>query len=215
MTRTTRFGVLIAGLIAVAMLASAYENPLRDYSIREGYFLGRRKDEKTAQLLAQYVKRLPLPKFGPHVAEIEFRTPYEQVVLRARNAPDSYSSQQAAKEYREQADRVVVRVLIFLTPTFPAHTPLNVIQVEPVELRPEDFWREFGFQVSQDREIKARRVTGRPIYTANDFGLPGLSGAEVELEFDAADFAEKPVRVEVVAPDGHRASAEFDLQKLR
>ena len=215
MPRKVRFGAFGVGLIAIATLASAYECPLRDYSIREAYFLGRRKDEKTAQFLAQYVKRLALPKFGPHVAEIEFRTPYQQVVLRARNAPDGYSSQQAAQEYRAQAGRVVVRVLIYLTPTYPAHTPLHIVQIEPVELRPEDFWREFTFRVAQDDEITPRRISARPIYSANDFGLPGLMGAEVVLEFDATAFTEAPVRVEVVAPDGHRVSAEFDLEKLR
>lgn len=208
-------GVLLVGL-AVALAASAYENPLRDYSLREAYFLGRRKDEKTAQFLAQYVKRLPVPKQGPHVAEIELRTPYEQVVLRARNAPDGYSSQQATQEYRKQGDRVVLRVLIYLTPTYPAHTPIGPVQSEPVLVRPEDFWRDFDIRLFQENEVSPRDVRGRPIYTYPEFGLPGLVGAEVELEFEADDLApSEPARVEILTPDGQRISALFDLEKLR
>jgi len=67
------------------------------------------------------VKRPPLPKSGPHIAEVEFRTPYEQVVLRARQAPGSYSAQQAEEDYRAQPDLVLVRVRINLTPTYPAY----------------------------------------------------------------------------------------------
>jgi hypothetical protein len=72
-----RSPIAAAALIGVLLAEplAAYEQPLRDYSIREAYFLGRRKDEKAAQFLAQYVKKLPVPKEGPHVAEIELRTP--------------------------------------------------------------------------------------------------------------------------------------------
>jgi hypothetical protein len=216
MNRRAFLAVVAAGLSA-AMAAGAYEHPLRDYSIREAYFLGRRKDEKTAQFLAQYVKRLPLPKRGPHVAEIELRTPYQQVVLRARNAPDGYSSQQAAQEYRAQPGRVVLRVLIYLTPTYPAHSPLGPVQYDAVELRPEDFWRDFDVRLRQEEEIAPERVTGRPIYTMSDVGgLPGLAGAEVLLEYAAAALAaDAPATVQVLTPDGQRVRAEFDLSKLR
>jgi hypothetical protein len=199
----------------VTLAAAAFEYPVRDYSVREAYFLGRRKDEKTAQFLAQYVKRFPLPKNGPHVAEIEFRTPYEQVVLRARNAPDGYSSQQASQEYRAQSDRVIVRVLIYLTPTYPAHSPIPLYRYEPVQVRPEDFWRDFEIRLTQKDEILPARVTGRPIYTQSDSGPTGLAGAEVDLEFEASDFTSEPARVEILTPDGQRVRAVFDLEKLR
>ena len=74
--------LLALGLLT-AQVSAAYENPLDPISVREAYFLGQRNDDKLAEFLAQYVKRLPLPKQGPHIAEIELRTPYEQVVLRS------------------------------------------------------------------------------------------------------------------------------------
>lgn len=206
---------LISALLAAPALA-AYEQPLRDHSVREAYFLGRRKDEKTAQFLAQYVKKFPVPKQGPHVAEVELRTPYEQVVLRARNAPDGYSSQQAGQEYRKLGDRVVVRVLIYLTPTYPAHAPITPIQVEPVLVRPEDFWRDFDIRLFQKEEISSVNVRGQPFYTNSEFGTGGLAGAEVELEFAAdALSSTEPARVEILTPDGQRITARFDLEKLR
>ncbi len=209
-----RIGVLAAAL-AAAISTAAYERPVSLYSVREAYFLGQRKDEKTAAFLSQYVRRLPVPKTGPHVAEIELRTPYEQVVLRARQAPDGYSSQQAAEEYRAQPDAILVRVLIYLTPTYPAHSPIGVVQLGPVELRPENFWREFSISLVQGDEISAKRVRGRAIYSSSAFGFPGLVGAEVLLEFDAERVDSAPVRVAVLTPNGQRVESEFDLSKLR
>ena len=207
---------LLTGALLAALTASAFENPLRDHSVREAYFLGRRKDEKTAQFLAQYVKKFPLPKQGPHVAEVELRTPYQQVVLRARNAPDGYSSQQASQEYRKQGDRVVVRVLIYLTPSYPAHAPFGPVIHEPIQVRAEDFWRDFDIRLFQDREVLPRDVRGRPIFTYSSEGPMGLVGAEVELQFDANDLvSSQPARVEIVTPDGQRITARFDLEKLR
>lgn len=206
--------VALAALL-VAAPAGAYEFPVRDYSIREAYFLGRGKDARTAQFLSQYVRRFRVPKSGPHIAEIELRTPYQQVVLRARNAPNGYSSQRAREEYRASSDTLIVRVLIYLTPSYPAHSPVFPVQTQPVQLRPEDFWRDFGFGVYQKDEVQPRSITARPIYTSSDFALPGLIGSEVFLEFQASDFVEGPARVVVVAPTRQREGAQFDLSQLR
>lgn len=214
MTRRVAAGIVLTGLATT--LAWAYELPVRDSSLREAYFLGRRRDEKTAAFLSRYVRRLPLPKTGPHVAEIELRTPYAQVVLRARNAPDGYSSQQAARDYRARPQALLLRVLLYLTPTYPAHSPMQGVPMETVELRPETFWREFSFGLYQEeKEVRPRKVAGRPLYGGNGFGVPGLAGAEVDLEFDAADVASTPARVVVLTPDGQRVEAEFDLERLR
>lgn len=214
MRRSRAISVMTLGLAAV-LSAAAYEFPVSDYSIREAYFLGNRKDERSDEFLSQYVKRLPLPKSGPHVAEIELRTPYQQIVLRARKAPDGYSSQLAREDYRRSADTVIVRVLILLTPTYPGHSPVQPVQSEPVRLRGEDFWREFRFGLYQRSEIQQRRISAQPIYTSSDFGLPGLVGTEVEIGFKASDLTDAPARVVVVTPAKQRIEAGFDLAKLR
>ncbi len=214
MNRSLGIAALAFGL-ALTVSAAAYEFPVSDYSIREAYFLGNRKDQKADKFLSQYVKRLPLPKFGPHIAEIELRTPYQQIVLRARKAPDGYSSQLAREDFRRSPETIIVRVLILLTPTYPAHAPIQAVQSEPTVLRAEDFWREFRLRLYQKSEIQPGKVSGRPIYSSSDSGPSGLVGAEVEMEFRASDLVEAPARVVVITPTKQRIEAEFDLTMLR
>lgn len=215
-----RFGALGMSLsLLIPQVSVAYEHPLDLHSIREAYFLGRSTDEKASKFLAQYVKRPPLPKNGPHIAEIEFRTPYEQVVLRARQAPGSYSAQQAELDYRAQPDLILVRLQINLTPTYPAYiTDRSSRKGQPRE-RPEDFWRDFSVRVTQGGQITPKNVSGRPLHTGGIQApnpLAGaLEGAEVLLEFDAAQFRPEPVKIEVLPPDGPSVEIEFDLRDLR
>jgi hypothetical protein len=208
--------------LAVSLLAAqapaAYEHPLDSHSIREAYFLGRRDDDKTVAFMGQYLKRPPLPKSGPHVAEIELRTPYEQVVLRAAQAPGSYTAQQAEKDYAARSNLILVRVRIKLTPTYPAYVT-NSRSKGPPQERPPDFWRDFKTRVLQGEAIAPIRTSGRPLYTT---GLSGpylaagaLEGAEVQLEFDTGQIASSPVRIEVLTPDGQAVEAEFDLRDLK
>jgi len=213
-------GALAMSLSLLApQVSAAYEYPLDSYSIREAYFLGRGTDEKASKFLEQYVKRPPLPKSGPHIAEVEFRTPYEQVVLRARQAPGSYSAQQAEEDYRAQPDLVLVRVRINLTPTYPAYIiDRSSGKGQPRE-RPEDFWRDFSIRVTQGERLTPKDVSGRPLHTG---GIQGpnpvsgaLEGAEVLLKFDAALFRAEPVKVEVLPPEGPSVEVEFDLKDLR
>ncbi len=211
-------GALVISL-AVAQAGAAYEHPLDSHSIREAYFLGRRHDEKTAAFLAQYVKRPPLPKSGPHVAEIELRTSYEQVVLRAAQTPGSYSAQQAEQDYAAQPNLILVRVRINLTPTYPGYVTNSSRSKGPPQARPADFWRDFKIRVLHGEAIAPKNTTGRPLYTS---GLSGpyiaagaLQGAEVLLEFDAGQIASSPIRIEVLTPDGQTVVAVFDLRELR
>ncbi len=212
-----RVAAVVIGLV-VAQAVAAYKHPLDSHSIREAYFLGRRHDDKTAAFMGQYLKRPPLPKSGPHVAEIEIRTPYEQVVLRAAQAPGSYSAQQAEKDYAAQSNLILVRVRINLTPTYPAHVT-NSRSKGPPQERPPDFWRDFKIRVLQGETVTPNKNTGRPLYTT---GLSGpylaagaLEGAEVQLEFDTGQIASSPVRIEVFTPDGQTVEAEFDLRDLK
>src|SRR6266851_2213452 len=182
-------------VLIVAQALAAYEHLLDSHSIREAYFLGRRHDDKTAAFMGQYLKRPPLPKSGPHVAEIELRTPYEQVVLRAAQAPGSYSAQQAEKDYAGQSNLILVRVRINLTPTYPAYVTNSRSKGLPQE-RPEDFWRDFKIRVLQGETIAPKKTSGRPLYNS---GLSGprlaagaVVGAEVLLEFGTGQIASSP-----------------------
>ncbi len=214
-------GAVVASLgLLAAQGAAGYEHSLDDRSVREAYFLGRTTDtEKLKKFLGQYVRRFPVPVKGPHVAEIEFRTPYEQVVLRSSQKSVGYSAQQAQKDYAEQPDLVVVRVLIHLTPTYAGFiTNPSYGKGQAVE-RPEDFWQEFQFRVGQDHTIAPKRMSGRPGYNSGTRGpyrvVGALQGAEVPLEFSAQQFSSRTARVEVIPPEGRTVEAEFDLALLK
>ncbi len=200
-----------SSIFLIALLApqfsAAYEHPLSSHSIWEAYFLGCRSDDGLARFLAPYVKRLPLPKSGAHVAAVEIRTPYEQVVLRRLQRSVDYSPQQAEQDYRAQPDVVVVRVRINLTPTYPGYLG-DTSQGRPsVQLRSVDFWRDFSIRLVQTKAVTPKKIAGTPLYSPRS----GLTGAEV----DAAEVISAPARIEVLTPDGHSVDAEFDLEKLR
>jgi hypothetical protein len=198
----------LALMLVAAAAAPAYEHPLDTHSIREAYFLGNRKDEKAAKFLAQYAKQLPLPKKGPHIAEIELLTPYAQAVLRAYRTPGNYSAQDAERAYAAHPDLIRVHVRINLTPTY---TALIVDSRGGTRQRPPDFWRDFRIELTQGKTIVPKKVSGTPIYT---HGI-SLQGAEVWLEFDASQVGSDPARIEVLTPDGQTVGAEFDLKDLR
>lgn len=194
-----QMGTIALSVCAVAaQSAAAYVYPLSEESVREAYFLGRSTDgEKLAKFLGQYVRHFPYPINGPYVGEIEFRTPYEQVVLRSWQNSMGYSAQQAQKDYAAQPDSVVVRVVIYLTPTYAGTS--------------KDFWREFPIRVVQGQTIEPKKVSSRPLYRRRG----GLGGAEVLLELDAAQVESGTVRIEVTKPDGKIVQAEFNLNKLK
>ena len=209
----------LATILVAALFGLAYEHPLDSHSIRKAYFLGRSSDGKAARFLAQYVKRLPLPKSGPHVAEIELRTPYEQVVVRASQVSGSYSAQQAEQDYRDHPDLILVRVRINLTPTYPAIIADPSRGKGQVRERPDDFWRYFKIRVLQGGEVRPNRTSGRALFQS---GLSSprvigdvMLGAEVLLEFGPAQIRSEPTKIEVLAPDGQSVEAEFDLKELR
>jgi hypothetical protein len=81
-----------------------------------------------------------------------------------------------------------------------------------VPIRPDGFWRDFSIRLTQRKEISPRKLNG-VIFGRR--GGSGPLGANVLLEFDAAEVESAPVHVEVVPPEGPRAQTTFDLDKLR
>ena len=78
--------ILVAALL-ITSLAFAFNAPLSDEAVREAYFLGQRRDDRTAQFLETYRRYSPVPNSGPHVYAVELFTPYAQAVkLRVNTA---------------------------------------------------------------------------------------------------------------------------------
>jgi hypothetical protein len=210
------FAGFLTAALSVGPATLAYEIPLTERSVREAYFLGQRHDEATEKFLASYSQHFPLPKKGPHVAAIELLTPYALAVKNSQRKAMGYSSQQAEKEYHDRGDTIEVRVLLQLTPTYPyMFAPPNPAKQKGMELRQDDFWKDFTIRLRQESAtFSPIQMGGEPQYSASDDGSV-LSGAEVWLEYDASEVESSATEVEVLTPDGQDVVAAFDLAKLR
>ena len=208
---------LPATLLACSLASSVnagYINPLTEETVREAYFFGSSTDSaKVMAFLAQYVSR-PEPAYNgrPGVGEIEFQTPYEQVVRRSfEHRTTGYSAQQAQRDYVSQP-QFIVRTFLFPVNSARGATDLYSDSQGRIRDRRENFWREFKFHVFQERQIEPRRVTGTPVYSQRG---RGLQGAEISLAFDASEFSPKETRVEVTVPDGTTVVSKFALDQLK
>src|SRR6266699_1179168 len=148
-----RIGAFALGLCFFASQnAAAFNYPLQEEHVREAYFLGRTtNNEKLIDFYKQFVRYFPFPARGPYysyVESVEFRTPYEQVVLRSRQNLNQYSSLEAEEDYRAQPNLVVVRVLI----------SYRINYVGPI--KPTS---SFKVQVSQEDSIEPKKVATESI----------------------------------------------------
>jgi hypothetical protein len=194
--------------------AAAYEHPLDPTAIRNAYFVGT-SNSGSILFLSKYKQTLPAPRTGPHIAEMEVRTPFAQVVVSSREHSVGYSAQQAREDYNKAPDTLQVRIQILSTATFRIGSPVipppacQGIQRMNSAL---DCFRDFGFNFSQNQDLQPIRSYGVPIYFGDD---STLIGGDVWFTLRAAEVASAPLRVTVTTPDGHEVSATFDLAALR
>ena len=184
---------------------SAFTYPLQREDVREAYFLGRTTDgKKFKDFYEQYVRYFPFPARGPYfsyVESVEFRTPYEEVVLRSLQNLSQYSSMQAEKDYQEQPNLVVVRVLIsyklgYVGPFPPASSfKVHVSQADGGAIEPKQLTTESICSVSWN----------------SDCGAPRFA---ILFSFDAEQFASRTAKIKIVTPDGQTLRTEFDLDNL-
>lgn len=206
-------------------ISSAYEVPLTPAALHEAYVLGQRNDQATATFRNPYVKQISDSSQAAHIAEIEILTPFAQVVDLARRFTSGYTEEQAAREYHQRGDTVVVRILLMLPAAYPKpDTSLNQTPPRPPQppapstaLQPENFWQNFRFESKQrGKTIPTRFIHNKPVYSTSTKDAPGvLDGATVWLEYDAKDVVSDETVVEVTTPDSKTINATFDLKKLR
>ena len=111
---------LLALSFFLAQTLDAYEVPLSPSSVEEAYVLGQRNDRATAEFVAPYIKQVTEEgDDGPHRADIQVLTPYSQVVDQSRTNTEGYTKEQAAKDYHERGDTVVVRITLELPASYP------------------------------------------------------------------------------------------------
>ena len=203
-------------VLALAIQGAAYDHPLGSHAIRKAYFIGA---SNYPQGLAGYIKAMPVPKTGAHVAEMEVRTPFAQVIVMSHEHSVGYSPMQAGEDYKKNPDTVQVRVRILPTATFafgsPAAGPQSACQGAQRMNSVEQCFQDFRFQFSQGKEIKPKSSYGVPMHLYTGRGISSLIGGDVWFVFGAKDIASAPFRVTVSTPDGQTVSAEFDLAALR
>jgi hypothetical protein len=191
----------------------AYDHPLGSSAIREAYFIG---SSNFAEVLTTYIKSLPAPKTGPHVAQVEIRTPFAPVIVSSHEHSVGYSAMQAEQDYKKTSDTVQVRIQVRATATFaiasqvaaPQSPCQGVFRMNSVE----DCFHDFRFGFSEGKNLEPKSSYGLPIYR----GEPSiLVGADIWFIFSTDDIASAPFRVTVSTPDGQSVSTEFDLGALR
>jgi hypothetical protein len=214
----------IASVLMAAMLLTpssfAFDTPLSDQAVREAYFLGQRRDESMAALLNKYTKPLEAPKTGPHIASITFFTPFALLVQQSSQRTSGYSAQQAALDHRDQGEFVRIIVQIQLTASYPSFIvrPTGTRSGSPNGFvpRPYDFWKDFGVQVfSDDKLLRPFSSSGQPNLFCSDLGGCELTGATLQFDFSAEDFASGSTTIDVDPPEGDAISIDFDLDHLR
>jgi hypothetical protein len=115
--RRSTLAIVTASLLLCQPLL-AFDAPLSPEAVRDAYFLGQHNDQSTLSFFSQDVKTHRAPDKGPYIAEVEFYTPYTQIVEASRRRTGTYSAQQAELDYRHRHDKLYIRVRIDFTETY-------------------------------------------------------------------------------------------------
>jgi hypothetical protein len=211
--------ILTAALLLLPS-SFAFDTPLSDQAVREAYFLGQRHDESLARLLDKYTRYLPPPQTGPHISAVTFFTPFALVAQLSSQHTTGYSAQQAALDHRDQEESVKIIVQILLTDSYPAYIPrpTGSRSGSPTGFvpRPYNFWKDFQVQVfAGDKTLEPFSSSGEPDYICSENGGCTLTGATLQFDFSAQDFAAGSTTIEVNPPEGDSVSIDFDLDHLR
>jgi hypothetical protein len=199
-------------LALIALPALAYQYPLSSSDIRNAYLLGYAKDQNTTSFFAEYVRQLPMPETGPHVANITLNTPYAQVVELGQSAVNS-DVQGAEEELANRKFSLLVSVGVDLTPTYPNPPITNPASGSPVP----DFEHDFSVQLFQDgAKIDAQSTRVNLLYSDGVSNTYQVSGAIIVLRYDPDKVnPDDEVTVKVHTPDDQHVKATFDLGHLR
>ena len=212
----------VASLLAAALLlassALAFSTPLSDEAVREAYFLGQRRDEKTAEFLEKYRRHFPIPESGPWISTAELFTPYAEMVELSQRS-FNYSAQTAAKDYREHRNIVRVTVTVEFTGSYGFLIEQDVKHrsgsTKGFAFRSPEFWKDFTYRLFDgDAVVEPLDVQGRPTFRSGDSSA--MTGAIVILLYDVEKISSSADAAVVVdTPDGQQAVAAFDLASLR
>ena len=222
-TRFHSAAILLLSLLPLS--CAAYDTQLSAAAIHEAYVLGQRNDKSTGDFLAPYLEQITEPQNDVHIAQIELLTPYAQIVDRTRQETTAgYSEAQATEDYKQYGNIIKVNVVLMLPAAYPksaqtteAPTPPPATGQQKSDIRPENFWQNFQFNLKQNgKTIPSRKINNQPIHSTATKDAPAvLDGENVWLEYEVKDVAPELTTVEVITPQGKVIKANFDLKKLR
>jgi hypothetical protein len=217
-------GRSLAPVLAAALLLSpssfAFDAPLSDQAVREAYFLGQRRDEKTVEFLDKYRRHLTVPESGPWISTVEFFTPFAEAVELSRQRSFGYSAQDATQDYRKNGDRLRVTITIEFTNSYGELSQVKTSQrsgsPNGFSVRPSNFWKDFTYRLFDgDDLVEPLEMHGSPTFrTVGDSTM--MTGAQIILIYDAQKLSSSSDAAVVVDfPDYPRVVAPFDLASLR
>ena len=207
------FAILTAALL-ITSIAHAVDAPLSDEAVREAYFLGQHRDDRTAQFLETYRSHFPVPKSGPHVFAIELFTPYAQAVEASSQHGLGYSAQQAWQDYQARGDSLRVGVYVRYTSTYGPGFPYSPNKV-PGQT---GTWKDFQVLLTLNgKTLKSRsaRYEGTRMGTGGKGGGSRPTGFIIWQEYDASNPTSTDATIEIDTPDGQHVVASFELSRLR
>jgi len=211
---------LLAGALLLSPSFFAFDSPLSDQAVREAYFLGQRRDEKTAEFLDKYRRHLPVPESGPWISTVELFTPYAEAVELSRQRSFGYSAQDAAQDYRKNGDRLRITITIEFTNSSGGLTQEKTNQrsgpAHGFTFRSQDFWKDFSYRLFDgDVVVEPLEMHGSATFRTVGDGTE-MTGALIVLLYDAEKIsttADAAVVVDI--PDAKQVVATFDLATLR
>jgi hypothetical protein len=197
------------------VFAFTYTYPLSSTDIRDAYFIGRRKDEITANFLAKYSRHLDKPASGPYISDISIDTPFTQIVAYSSQAPN-FDAPTAVQNFQGKPMRFLAHIFIYGTETYPIAQTNSSTSLYP-SYRP--FWQDFKITMVQDGEQVVRPLSedGSFLfsYIGDDSGPIAPIGARVDLSFSPDKIDSATTTIAVDSPDGQHVEATFDLASLR
>lgn len=206
--------------LLLTLSSSAFDAPLSDQAVREAYFLGQRRDERTAEFLDKYRRHLSVPEAGPWISTVEFFTPFAEAVELSRQRSFGYSAQDAAQDYRKNGDRLRVTITIEFTDSYGEVSQVKTNQrsgsPNGFSVRPSNFWKDFTYRLFDgDDVIEPLEMHGSPTFrTVGDGTI--MTGAQIVLIYDAQKLSSSSDAAIVVDfPDFPQVVVPYDLTTLR
>jgi hypothetical protein len=203
-TRWGRMQACALGLcLVISQVAYAFEYPVLPDDVRQAYYLGQTSDrQKLANFYKPYIHHFSYPASQPiaYVELVEFRTPYEQIVLRSQMHLNRQTPQEADVEYQNNPGQVQVRVVISYKESYGgAYPSLD----------------GFKFSISQEETIEPQEAPAALVCNPEIGGACVNYRIDVLLRFDARQFQQEITKVKIETPYGQTFQTRFNLARLK